>query len=91
MIRFFFNLQMSYIVIPDFLIHSSSANFYLTYHLALITQSEKKFKVSSVDDRFVDTDKIDLTIHYGPVVAVKYKCEPGNGHRMPRIEFAPSV
>lgn len=79
---------MPYKVVPDFMISSSSANFYLTYHLALITQAKKKFTVSITDSRFVVTGPVDVHIHYGPTVAIEYKCEPGDCYRMPRIVFA---
>lgn len=82
---------MLYDIVPDFIIQSTSADLYLTYHLALLTQQKNTFAVSTDDSRFVDTGPIDVRLHYGPVIAIEYNCQSGNRYRMPRIQFAENL
>lgn len=81
---------MNYGVVPEFLLHSTSASAYITYHLALSIQSSNNFiSNGSPDTRFVGIKDLKVYVHYGPVASIEYgDCRTGEDYRMPRIVFA---
>lgn len=77
-----------YLHVKEFQIHSVYAKFILLYHISIhLHKHYKKYlSASSIgDNRFVEVEKLDISIHYGPHTAVSYKVKFGKGYKLPCI------
>jgi len=87
-----------YFVVPDFLVNCADADLHIRYAIALDLylkyrrRSDLWHRVvrddDSTDHCFLLVKLREVTIHYGPYIAIGYTVEPGTMDRLPRITFA---
>lgn len=81
----------SYIVVPDFVLHSNFApltvSLLVSFYKHLESDGVDVFSPCEEDDRFVLVGDVDVRVHFGQVSALSYRVKHGSRYRIPRIMF----